>query len=1057
MTTINCTRVRAPNPSSCSNNSTLDATDPNPPGPHVGNNSPCGRSTADDNATHADPKKFKIQKKKKKYQKIKKRVFNSPSNVLNIATFNCRTLADCDWKKWELISKAAEYGLDIIGIQEHRILTKDELIINGYKLSNPLKSSNNSTIGGIGLLLSPSAQKAYIDHTIISPLIMSASFTGNPTTHVITCHSPTNASTEEDVDSFYHDLSEFLDTIPAHDLVIIAGDLNAHLGVDLCGVNAYYDITNRNGIKLHDFASEHSLTLGYPKFTKRRTKKVTWIAPNLDEHQNDHILIRSKWQNSLKNVESFIKPDIKSDHRIVTARIKMSLRQNIKKSTTVHLDWNPLKTDKNINAAFVRSFHNRYTTLAEETTMDEVPEHCKNYTNMITAIQHAASKTLCPKPKPGVRNLLHNDPSYIQAQRLRDKAIKQYSLRKTRAASKDLKEYTTQLANVEQEILSRYVNKAIDEIDVGLSRSDSAGQAWKLINKVTGRKQKSSSILKGFTSVQDRKQAWVDHYHKLLYNPADNISTDNIDDNDPLPIITDPFSEDEYFVALKQLKETSSLDGVPTSVYKNINLCPILLPILNSILLAGQAPPEMLLTGILPIPKGNSKFIPCNSRGISILPVITKLLNRLLLNRIRPHVDPLLRINQNGFRPERGTREHILAMRRIIEEVINHNLPLCATFIDFSKAFDSLLRSKLPNILSSYGIPHQIIKAVMSLYTNTRATVITPEGLTLEFLTNLGILQGDVLAPFIFIVVLDFIMRNAIRDSSHGLTINKRKSTRYPAVEISDFEFADDIAALSNSVFDNNILCQKISDSAAICGLNINMKKTQFITFNLQDYTNDSILPVDKSGPLRPKPHFMSGLSMHLNSIDIEEVADFKYLGAYIRSTAADIRIRKGMAWKALNSMNTCWKSTLSRKTKIRLFKATVESVLLYGCETWTMSAALDCVIDGFYTRLLRRIFGISWKSHTTNRDLYGALPKLSNTIRDRRLRFAGHIYRHDQQIANTVLFWTPSHGKRKRGHPFLTYVDVLCKDTGLSVLELKSAMLDRKAWWTIVDKELDT
>ena len=52
------------------------------------------RSTADDSATHADPKKFKIQKKKKKYQKIKKRVFNSPSNVLNIATFNCRTLAD---------------------------------------------------------------------------------------------------------------------------------------------------------------------------------------------------------------------------------------------------------------------------------------------------------------------------------------------------------------------------------------------------------------------------------------------------------------------------------------------------------------------------------------------------------------------------------------------------------------------------------------------------------------------------------------------------------------------------------------------------------------------------------------------------------------------------------------------------------------------------------------------------------------------------------------------------------------------------------------------------
>ena len=388
---------------------------------------------------------------------------------------------------------------------------KDELLINGYKfiLSNPLKASNNSTIGGIGLLLSPSAQKAYIDHTVVSPLIMSASFTGNPITHVITCHSPTNSSTEEDVDSFYQDLSEFLDTIPAHDLVIIAGDLNAHLGVDLCGANAYYDTTNRNGTKLHDFASEYSLTLGFPKFMKHKTKKVTWIAPNLDEHQNDHILIRSKWQNSLKNVESYIKPNIKSDHRIVTARIKMSLRHNIKKSATVHLDWGPLKTDKNAKAAFVRSFHNRYKVLSNEPITDDAPEHYKSYTNVITSIHHAASKTLSPKTKPGIRNLLHNDPSYIKAQKVRDKAIKEYSTRKTRAASNALKVCTSQLANVEQEILSCYVNKAIDEIDVGLSRSDSAGQAWKLINKVTGRKQKSTSILKGFTSTQDRKQAWI--------------------------------------------------------------------------------------------------------------------------------------------------------------------------------------------------------------------------------------------------------------------------------------------------------------------------------------------------------------------------------------------------------------------------------------------------------------------------------------------------------------------------------------------------------------------
>ena len=69
MTTINSTRVQAPNPSTCSNISTLDASDPNPLGPNNGNNSPCGKSTADDRVTHADPKTTNIKKRGKKFRK----------------------------------------------------------------------------------------------------------------------------------------------------------------------------------------------------------------------------------------------------------------------------------------------------------------------------------------------------------------------------------------------------------------------------------------------------------------------------------------------------------------------------------------------------------------------------------------------------------------------------------------------------------------------------------------------------------------------------------------------------------------------------------------------------------------------------------------------------------------------------------------------------------------------------------------------------------------------------------------------------------------------------
>ncbi|XP_072044651.1 uncharacterized protein [Amphiura filiformis] len=107
--------------------------------------------------------------------------------------------------------------------------------------------------------------------------------------------------------------------------------------------------------------------------------------------------------------------------------------------------------------------------------------------------------------------------------------------------------------------------------------------------------------------------------------------------------------------------------------------------------------------------------------------------------------------------------------------------------------------------------------------------------------------------------------------------------------------------------------------------------------------------------------------------------------------------------------------------------------------------------MNGCYTRLLRSALDISWRTHTTNKELYGELPKVTDKIRKRRLQFAGHCLRSTGQVVSDLVLWKPSHGKRSVGRPSKTYVDLLCEDTGQEPNEIRSCMQDRHIWRAIV------
>jgi len=136
------------------------------------------------------------------------------------------------------------------------------------------------------------------------------------------------------------------------------------------------------------------------------------------------------------------------------------------------------------------------------------------------------------------------------------------------------------------------------------------------------------------------------------------------------------------------------------------------------------------------------------------------------------------------------------------------------TFIDFRKTFDSIHRGKMLHILRAYGIPDMLVNAIADTYTDTKAKVLSPDGVTDVFDITASVLQGDTLAPFLFIIVLDYALRKAIngREKELGLQTKQRKSRRCPTTYITDLDFADDIC---EEIQQAQALLQRVEEASA--------------------------------------------------------------------------------------------------------------------------------------------------------------------------------------------------------------------------------------------------
>ena len=247
--------------------------------------------------------------------------------------------------------------------------------------------------------------------------------------------------------------------------------------------------------------------------------------------------------------------------------------------------------------------------------------------------------------------------------------------------------------------IQNQINMIRDSVEDGQSKSST-------VNKVSWRMSTAKAKLKA-TKQQEWIQLWKQHFENLLGNPL-KVTHEPITRiiSKQLDIKLGLFMQEEFDSVLRKIKnrKASGLDEIPSEVWKSRQFDDMLLQHCNAIY--NQNPIDRWTKGyILPFLKKGNLRLAKNYWGINLTSIVAKIYNALLRNRIEPEIEKMLRKN-------RSTTSHILTIWRILEGVCAKNQEATILFVDFTKAFDSIHRGKMEQILPTYGLPEETVKAI---------------------------------------------------------------------------------------------------------------------------------------------------------------------------------------------------------------------------------------------------------------------------------------------------------------------------------------------------------
>ena len=377
----------------------------------------------------------------------------------------------------------------------------------------------------------------------------------------------------------------------------------------------------------------------------------------------------------------------------------------------------------------------------------------------------------------------------------------------------------------------------------------------------------------------------------------------------------------------------------------------------TAILRHGHLPKSLQDCVLVPIPKGKKDpSLSENYRPIALAPTVSKLLEWALLITFSGHF--ATSDLQFGFKAGFSTTLCTGVLKNVASHYMSENTPVYACFLDASKTFDLVNHERLFSKLLNNGFPMPLVRLLISWYKEQRMSVRWDSHVSDSFPTTNGVRQGGVLSPILFSLYIDDLL---VKLSNLGV------GCHWEGFFAGALCYADDLVLLAPSPAALRILLRCCESFAASHNLVFNASKTQLIRFSTKPST------------LSPAKIFFCNQLLCFS----DSVCHLGHTLKFNLSDDDDVLIRSRDLVKKANHLLVSF-AGVGPGILTRLFQCFCLS--LYGAALWTLNCPAIKSLEISYNKILRRIWSLPARSHTTIVHHVARLPSLFNLIRSRSL-----------------------------------------------------------------------